>query len=127
MFVYQLFTKCFSLINLEAMEKVYYEILEFDQGSLKSIYDFAHTNILDSKRQAEQLYRQKIEQARINHSSSDFKMVLTVIEDYQTIRHILNDSNSDLHLMESLILSRLTGQDVEIPPWPLRKARFMNE
>lgn len=109
------------------MKTVYYEVLEFEGELLKNIYYYAHNDILDSKTNAERYFSMKVRQAQLSNSPLYYKLVFAIIEDFQTIRHILNEKDSNTHHLESMILSALTGRQVEIPEWPQREARIMEE
>jgi hypothetical protein len=109
------------------MKTVYYEVLEFEGELLKNIYYYAHNDILDSKTHAERYFSMKTRQAQLSNSLLNYKLVFAIIEDYQTTRHILNEKDTNAHQLESMILSSLTGQQVEIPEWPQREARLMEE
>lgn len=109
------------------MKTVYYEVLEFEGELLKNIYYYAHNDILDSKSHAERYFSMKVKQAQLNNSPFYYKLVFAIIEDYQTIRHILNEKDSQAHLVESMILSGLTGRQIEIPEWPQREAHILEE
>lgn len=107
------------------MKTVYYEVLEFEGELLKNIYYYAHNNILDSKYNAERYYGLKIKQAQLNKSAKNFKMVFAIIEDYQTTRHILSDKDSKAHELEAMILSGMTGRQIEIPEWSVREVKIL--
>lgn len=109
------------------MKTVYYEVLEFEEELLKNIFYYAHKDILDSKSHAERYYSLKVKQAQLNKSSTTYKMVLAIVEDYQTTRHILNDKDSKAHELEAMLLSGITGRQIEIPEWPEREAKILAE
>lgn len=109
------------------MKTVYYEVLEFEGELLKNIYYYAHNDILDSKNHAERYFSMKVKQAKQSNLPFYYQLVLVMIEDYQTTRHILNEQDSKAHQLESMILSGMTGQQIEIPEWPQREARLLKE
>lgn len=109
------------------MKTVYYEVLEFEGELLKNIYYYAHNDILESKSHAERYFSMKVRQAQLSNSPLYYKLVFAIIEDFQTTRYILNEKESKAHQLESMILSGLAGRHIEIPEWPQREARLLDE
>lgn len=109
------------------MKKFYYEVLEYDLGTLKNMYYYATEDILKNKRNAEACYKSKISNAAIYNPTYTYELWLTVSDYLQTIRILVNQENSDAHLRESEILSELTGRVIEVPQWAEREEKLMHE
>lgn len=109
------------------MKKVYYEVLEYDHGTLKNMYYYATDDILKNKRNAEACYKSKISVAAIYNPSYTYELWLTVSDYLQTTRILINQENSDAHLRESKILSELTGRIIEVQQWSEREEMLLQE
>lgn len=117
----------YSLI-IYAMKKVYYEVHEFENGDLKNMYYFSYNDILESKRSAEQCYKMKVtENENKVNSPYNYQLILTILNDYKTTRHILNQGDPDINQLESKILSELTGRLLEVPEWSVREHKILRE
>jgi hypothetical protein len=108
------------------MKKVYYEVHEFENDILKNMYYFSYNDILESKRSAEQCYKMKIMENEINGNSSlSYQLILTILNDYKTIRHVLSQGDKSKQELESRMLSQLTGRELVVPEWPERKIMIL--
>jgi len=110
------------------MRKVYYEVHEFEDDMLKNMFYFALDDILESKRSAERCYKMKVnENENRENSRYYYYLILTILNDYNTTRHILNHGGDELIKLESRILSQLTGRQLEVPEWEVREQRILRE
>lgn len=110
------------------MKKIYYEVLEYTNNQLKNMNYFSAEDILLSKKKAEDYYKLKrLEAIKTNASTVKSDLVLVIMDDYETSRYVISETNEKIQQLESMVLSSLTGIHVEIPRWEVREAELIKE
>lgn len=89
---------------------------------------FATDDILLNKKNAEDCYKiRRLEAILANKSTIKSELVLVIFDDYETNRYVISEPDEQMRQLEAMILSSLTGKNIEIPRWEVREAELMKE